>query len=278
MDTTKPIDIINNFGIIGTNVKGHNCTELSKLLYDAFLNKFQVDLQEESAAILSEYRDNIYDCVEYMREVSTTEIKAILETVNKENPYVADIILMSWSLPRHNECMSLRAYDRQYKKNIAAYNHKLIELIDCFVVKNFCYETLTKTNNVPVHCIDILWHYMFGISVEFVFCNDFDKTYVGIKINESDGAEVTDDTFTLFKINLEYVLDMGLGQFVGKTNGSNGSLKSFIRTLITNQDYADEMINCKSPSTNNFIKQVKKIGSDTKKYFGEEFAVVNFCS
>jgi len=87
---------------------------------------------------------------------------------------------MSWSLPRKNKNWSQKFYDKEYKSYIQKYNHMLVDLKDFYVVKNFCIETLTKNNNVPVHCIDILWPYMSGINIEFNFCNDYLKTYIGI--------------------------------------------------------------------------------------------------
>ena len=265
------LQFIQQFDVLDSPTNDINCTEVSKLLYEAFLTKFKISLQSESYEILLTYQHRVYDLVEHMHELDSDRIKSILKILDKENPYVADIVIMSWSLPRVNECLSQVSYDRTYKLNIANYNHLIEECVDHYVIKNFCIETLTKTNNVPVHCIDILWYYMNNLSVEFSFNGDLNQRYVGIKIDD------TDPEYTTIGIHLTYILDMGLGQTIFKTDPvSKGPFRNFLKRFVTDPEMIEAFKTSPQSNSKNYIKQLKQIASNPKKYFGEDIAVSTF--
>jgi len=268
MDPDSNLKFIQQFNILESSADNINCTEVSKLLYEAFLTSFKISLEAESYDILLVYQHRIYDFVENMRELDSDRIKSILGILDKENPYVADIVIMSWALPRVNECLSQTAYDRKYKANIAKYNHLIEEIVDFYVVKNFCIETLTKTNNVPVHCVDILWYYMTNLSVEFSFNGDANRRYLGIKIDDADPE------FTLIGFHLEYILDMDLGRTIFKSDPmAKGPFRNLLKRFVIDPEMVEAFRTSTCSNSKNYIKQRKQILSDLKKYFDEDISI-----
>ena len=241
-----------------------NCIETSKLLYEALLTKFKISLESDSYEILLTYQHSVYDMVERMRELDLDQIKSILIVLDKENPYLLDIVIMCWSLPRVNECMSQTAYNKKYKSNISTYNHTLNNLVEFYPIKNFCIETLTKTNNVPVHCIDILWYYMSKLSIDFLFSGDTNCRYIGIKIDEDDTE------FTCFNFHLKYVLDMGLGRTIFESDHTNkGPMIYLLKKFVIDPEFTKSFELGPESSSKNYMKQRNQILAKFDEYFSE---------
>lgn len=254
------ISYIEQFGILNLDLdtscdNNLKCDHLSHQLYSNILNKFNITIDKSDYDDFVEYQERVYNLIENMRELDNEIIATILIYVNNLNPYLADIIIMSWCLPRANKYLSKRIYNEQYKKNIVLYNKKLIDNIENTVIKNFCIETLTKTNCVPVHCIDYLWYYMNCITLDLEFYNLDFGTYIGFEIPESPGD------YTKMYLNIEYVLFIGLGKIVYQNDVlKKGSFRNFIKLFITdinivkklleyNKNYRTQIINiCKNPT------------------------------
>lgn len=269
MDSDPILSFIEQFEVLSDPTDNINCEEVSKLLYEAFLTKFKISLSEESHEILLIYQNKVYNMVENMHDMSPEEIKSVLKILDEKNPYLADIVLMSWSLPRVNECLSQVGYDNKYKANIKKYNKLLVDIVDFYVVKNFCIETLGKINNVPIHCIDILWYYMNNLSIDFSFNSDVNRRYIEIKF-DADDIE-----YIFFGFHLEYLLDMGLGQNASETDPlDKGPFRIFLKSFVGNTELVKSFATSMEPSSKNYIKQLNLIATNPKKYFGTEVEVV----
>lgn len=240
--------------------------ELSKLCYKAYLNKFKIDLTEEDYSSMKIYQENIFDLVENMHDFDSDKIKLVLKFLDKKNPYLADLVIICWSLPRSDNFLSKRMYHAKYLKNISKYNNKLTEIVNFYVIENFCVETLSKTNSVPIHCIDLLWYWMNGLSLEFSFLNNDNTTYLNIDILEDEFIEIG--------FNMEYLLEMKLGRINYPSDpGSKGTLKDFLKKFINDK----EMINSlsKIPTRLNYVRQLKNISKNPSKYFDEEIEILS---
>ncbi len=267
-DHSACLKFVTQFGILG-DADGLNCPEISKLLYKSFLNKFNIQLDPESYEIMNLYQDKVYEMIGYMHEMESVQIKAILKLLDEVDPGLADIVLMSWCLPRSTEYLSQTAYNEKYKSNIKTYNKLLTEIVDFYVVKNFCSETLTKTNYVPVHCIDLLWYYMNGMSLEFTFGNDYGRGYIGIKIDDRDPE------FTIFNFNMEYLLLMGLGKVSYEADSvPRGLFRDFLKRFVTDAELARSVAQTEYHGGKNFIKQLDKISANPITYFGEDIQIL----
>lgn len=271
---TEPFDAseyVSQFNVIGTISLDQEtelkCDFTSQLLYDAFLKKCQVTLEYSAKEheLLKLYQANVFDFVEDMRNLRQTEIKSILTYLDKENEYLADLVIICWCLPRTDMYRSRQNYNNKYKENISKFNPTLVELVDFFVIRNFCIETITKTNSVPVHCIDLLWYYMNGLSLEFSFTNAENSTYISFTMLE--------DEFIEFTFNLEYLLDFGLGRVVYKSDPLNkGALKDFLKNFVSNPEYVQMLIS--GNTSQNYIKQLERIAKDPIRYFDEKVTVL----
>ena len=260
-------ELIESFNITIDDKDGINCEETSKLLYEAYLTKFQIEVHPSVKTILDIYQDKIFDFVDYLHMIDISVVEEVLIYLDKNSyPHIADIIIMMWSLPRPQEFKSQSRYDAKYNNLIQQQNYKLCKMLDCYVVRNFCYETITKNNNVPVHCIDILWHSMTGMSIEFKFCGEFDKRYLGYEICTDE--ENDKDNFVYFKFNLEYLLRLGLGNELYDSQ-VKVSFKSFSKIFITNQDLFNSIIASKTQSSIHYLHQVKKIILDLPTYYDD---------
>jgi len=222
MSQINPETYLEQFGVLGINEL--NCTVVSKLLYTAFLNKFKVTMTSEEYQYFREYQERVFDLVENLRELDVTIIGEIFSYIDKVNPSLVDIIIMSWSMPRIDIHLSKKIYDTTYKNNIQKYNDKIIKMIHCEPVRKFCLETLCKTNNVPVHCIDFIWLYTETLSLEFAFYNNESRTYIGVIVTDIDDC-------IEIGINMEYILELGLGRVMN----SLCSLKQLLRRFITDE-------------------------------------------
>lgn len=270
MDADSALAFIQQFEVLSDPTDNINCIEVSKLLYAAHLTKFKIELSVESNDILLIYQNKVYNMVENMRNMTPEELKSVFKILDDQNPSLADIVIMSWSLPRVNECLSQLGYDNKYKSNIKKYNKLLVDIVDFYVIRNFCIETLDKNNNVPIHCIDILWYYMNGLSIDFSFNSDANKRYIEIKFDEEDTE------YILFGFHLEYLLDIGLGQNMSETDPfKKGSFRIFLKSFVSNPELVKSFVTSMEPSSKNYIKQLKLIASDSTKYFGTDVACIN---
>lgn len=264
--------VLINYKVINSPDDIINCKEIAKLLYEAFLLKFKIELNPETAEIFYEYQNRIYDLLDYMREETDENIKKILHFIDTEIPCVCDIIIMSWSLSRPGETYSKKGSTSLYKNNIEKFNKKLINIVDFFVIKNFCKETLSKNCSVPIHCMDILWHYMVGMGVEFIFIGDQDRDYVGIIIDEEESGDT--EEFIYIKINIEHILKMGIGSDINN-HPAKISFKQYLKVFITNEQIAESIIALHNKNSENYLKQMSKIIEKTISYFDEEVTPCN---
>lgn len=243
---------IRQFDIIDT--EDFNSSFLSQLLYKAYINKFLIHMEPPEYEIFQLYQNRFFDLIENMREFDIASIKTIFTFFENEDPYVVDNIIMSWCLPRPGSYSSKKYYDDEYSKNIAKFNSKLLEMVEHRPVKNFCIECITKTCNIPIHCINILWHYLTSITVEFDFCDDLHSRYLSIILGD-------DPNIIRIGLNLVYVLNMGLGK-----NPQNN-----FNILIQNMVNDPELINLlsKSSTKKNYIKQLMHINKNIHNYFSK---------
>lgn len=220
----------------------------AQLLYEMYLKKFKLQVDADEFQLINEYQMHVFDCVEHMRLLSLDLIKSIFIYFDQTCPCLADIIIMTWCSPRANEYCSKIMYDKAYRKNIDLYNHKLFELADFYVVRNFCIESLGKTNSIPIHCIDIVWYWMGDYKFEFAFSNIHSSHYIGIS---------TIDDYVNLTINMECILDMGLGICVC----DRGTFKNVIMQFVTDTQLIDRFRTIETK--HNYEQQLKNI---TKKY------------
>jgi hypothetical protein len=249
------------FGLLGS-AGGFNCLEISKLLYEAYLNAFKIEIQPATYEILLIFQHRVYDLIEDLRETDSDQLKLVLKALDEQNPTLADIIIMSWCLPRVNMHLSKIAYDNEYKDNISRYNHLLTSIADFYVIKNFCIETLSKKCSVPIHCIDIIWFHMGGVSVDFGFRGDMGRHYLEFKVDDSE--------YICIDIHMEFILVMGLGQSV--LSDHKGPFSNFLKKFVTEPELIKAL--SESPTAKNYLIQLKRIVADPVKYFGEEIEVV----
>ena len=248
-----------------------HCVNLSNLLYKAILNKFRITIPEDNYQYFKEYQERMFDLVENLRELTSATIPIVFNYLTKINPCLPDIIIMLWCLPRTDSYLSKKIYTSKYKQNIEKYNCKIIKNIENNVIKNFCVETLTKTNNVPVHCIDYLWLYMNGLSFDFTFYNLEGGQYIGFEIPEQNNnyeEKNSTELFIKFGFGIEYMLDMGLGKVVYDSDPLNkGSFRNFLKRIIFDIDMMKNLLS--SPSGNNLKNQLRNISKNPTKYFGD---------
>lgn len=252
-----------------------NVEDLSKKLYRALLNKFMIDVSFQEYNEIKQYQECIFDLVEDLREKDISFIGEFLNYLDNHDPYLADNTIMIWSLPRTDDYLSKKFYNKKYEENIKKYNCKLVELVEHPVVKNFCIETLSKTNYVPVHCIDILWFYMNILSFELFFYNTNSCYYLGFVMPEKRGLW---DEYIEFGLNVPFILEMGLGNvdYLSKKSGAleeveelpRGTFKHFIKKFFTSYFLAEKMVS--SRCGKNYFSQLRKINDNPSKYFGEK--------
>lgn len=179
------------------------------MIYSAFLNKFNIKISQDEYILFKEYQDKIMDFVDILREKNTNDIFSILENINN---YLADVILMMWCLPS-TKYFSKEMYKRKYKENIEKYNWKIN--IKHNIVKSFSIDCLTRTNYIPIHCIDYIWYYMLG---------EIDLNF----INYDCGNYIKIDNGEILSINAEYLLELGLGN----VNDIKGSFKNILKQFF----------------------------------------------
>lgn len=270
------IEYINQFNILGSAGDIH-CENISYDLYSAILNKFKVTMDEDEYSYFKEYQDRMFDLVENLRELSEDTIGIVFDYLQKNNYYLIDIIIMIWCLPRSDNYLSKRMYNNIYRKNIEKYNWKLVKIINHETMKNFCIETLTKTNNVPVHCIDYVWFYMNTISLEFSFYNSESGSYIGFTmpehIDDHDNDNDKTNEYIIFGFNMEFLLDMGLGKvFYENDLTGKGSLRNFLKRFVTDADIVEKLLTTKTRQ--NYYKQLRSIQRNPSKFFGDSLTAL----
>ncbi|AGC01800.1 hypothetical protein H012_gp665 [Acanthamoeba polyphaga moumouvirus] len=261
--TLSPKKFIEQFFV--TKCVDMNCKYLSFLLYSQILSNYKIQLSLEESQILLEYQNRIHNLLRNLREQDSQYILKLFEYLSEiEFNYLIDVIIMWWCLPESNSCFGKKRFNQLYKQCIDKYNHKLINLIECDSMKNFCVEVLARTNTVPVHCIDYLWYYMTNITLEPEFFNSNNSTRITFIIQEGNDESVN----FIFGFNMEYMLYLGLGK-VNYTIGPNKKYPFvvFLKKFITDLVIVNKLLESKTAS--NYKSQVINMSKNLKEYFGE---------
>jgi hypothetical protein len=282
MSNPSPKQILTEYNLWAEGETGELYHQASHMLYQAYLNAFKLRMPQEKYDIVKGYQESLFDLIDALRDTNSITLKNFLEFADKENPYLADLILMSWCLPRTDDFLSMKTYQNKYREYISKYNKIVTDIVDHYVIKNFCVESLTKTNNIPIHCIDYLWYYVNdAISIEFYFTNSSHQAYLSIKsIDTSHDTEEKTKTQNkklktsaakpkieiAFGLDMEYLLGLGLG-FIDYDK-TTSQFSSLIKEIITNKD----MINTysKSFTKENYSRQREILTKNSLKYFKEE--------
>src|SRR5579872_1879092 len=154
--TIDPVPYLYQFGVIGPD-EMLNTDTLSQILFAAYLNHLDKVFSIEEQQYVDEYHERIFNLVENLREHTVGDIQIILEYLYEANPYVLDLVIMTWCLPRHSTYLSEQIHLSRYHTLISSYNHKLIHIINSKAIMQFSAEAMAKTNFVPVHCLDLMW-------------------------------------------------------------------------------------------------------------------------
>ena len=96
---------IAQFNVLGID-EFINCDNLSQIVYAAFLNKFKITMNDEEYIYFKEYQERVFDLVENLRELDTKSISLVFNYLDEKNPYIADIIIMMWCMPRTDNFLS----------------------------------------------------------------------------------------------------------------------------------------------------------------------------
>ncbi|AZL89515.1 hypothetical protein QKC54_gp0302 [Megavirus baoshan] len=263
MTDNTSIKIQNKQFIDNSNIiKNDNmdCKYMSHLLYTKILANGKVEMTVQESQIMMQYQNNVHSFIEIIREYDRENILDILEYLYTiEFEYLADIIIMWWCLPNINTCFCRKTYNNHYKKLIEQYNHKIIELIDTNILKHFCLETISRTNSIPIHCIDYIWYYMTSISIEPEFFNSNNAMHIKITIQ--------DDEYIGFGFNMERLLYLGLGRInYSKANCPKIPFIKILSTFVTDTNVVKNLL--KSSTVSNYKTQVNNINKNINIYFG----------
>jgi len=269
------------FGVISEET---GFAEVSRALYASYLNKLSIGFEENIHTRLIEYSECIFNFVDFLHSLTPEEIRPYLVFLDQnEFAYVADLIFICWCLPLPTESFSQVKYDRDYASNIRRYLPILTDLMDCYVLTNFCLESLTNGKSCPIHCIDLVWHFLVGSELEFRFVNRFSKRFITISPQKET------ESFQL-SINIEYALSIGLGdllidleELMQKSDQSNReklpsvfptvSFKTFTKAFVTSQDLIDTILECDDTSSKNFREQFALIRKSPDKYYGDSLVI-----
>lgn len=252
---------INQFNILG-KTDGINCEYLSQLMYTCLLNKFNIKMSEDEFKIYKEYQNRVFDLIEDLRTKDAKFMSNIFDYLSNKNIYISDIIIMCWCLPRPGTFVSNVIYDNYYRDNIKEFSPIMVKNITHNVMKNFCTETLSKTNNVPIHCIDYIWYYMSNISIDLNFIK-YDRF---LSIEYLNNPIENQSEFVYLNVCLQYLLDLGLGCVVYEQDPLNkGSMRNFLANFMFDINFIETMI--RSDKKANFRKQLSKIYTNPTKYF-----------
>lgn len=152
---------------------------------------------------------------------------------------------MAWSQPRVGKYLSNKFYQIKYTENIKNYNWKLTKLLDTKGMNHFCSDTLSKTNKIPIHCLEILWNHITNFEI-FLTNN---PNYISV---------VMEENILTIGINLEQVLKLGLATEI---------ILPTIKLFFTDKTIADKCLN--SSFHKLFLEQYTHIHANFNKYFGE---------
>lgn len=257
------------------NDKELNCVNLSHMLYASILNKFMITLDSIEYQYFREFQERMFDLIENLRELDIELIEQTFNYLNNQNNYLVDIILMLWSMPRINNIRSKQFYNLEYKKNIKKYNIKIVQLIDMEPIKNFCIESMSKTNYIPIHCIDYISFYLDRITFEISFCDSNGKDYIGFNIDLDKGKNEsflqfnpnkTPDLPVNIRLNMEYFFELGLGNYKYNMKQFSTILKLFINDI--------DIVNRMLQKENTIYKtQLINICKKSNKLFGDDFTI-----
>lgn len=250
-----------------------NSDYLSKLLYTSFLSRFQDSYSAGEYLYFREYQERVSDLVEDMRQLDVPTIQSIFDYLLKVDIYLVDVIIMSWCLPRVANYYSRRSQYSKYRELIEKYLPKLTQMIDHEAIKNFSCDILGKTNYVPIHCIDLLWYYMNGVSIKLSFYNMQSAEYLGIVYKENDehspsgrySGSTDDGEFIEVGFNMIFLLESSLGNVTGPGE-CKGSFRCLLKNLLSNEEVVRGFLDSESGS--NFSKQWDKIRQNSLVYFG----------
>lgn len=269
IDNFDTTEYLNQFDVMGKTDKFDN-DAMIHTLYMALVNKFNMTLDEDQYTLFSIYQEKFYDLMENLIELDVKLISKILSDVHKESEYLSNIIIMSWCLPRAGKYCSKMIYRNKYKQNIRDYNSKLVQLITTEPVANFCIDTLSKKNYVPVHCIDYLWYYMNSVTLILQFYN-YDS---GANIGITPHADHDGDTCIYLGFNMEYMLEFGLGKVnyfseaqlnnTVTSSQSKGSFRMFLINILTNEDIVKNYLSINT--SGNYKRQAVAILRNSSKY------------
>jgi hypothetical protein len=252
---------VDQFGIIGED-EFLNTDIMSQMLFKIYLCHFESDATLDEKIYVDEYQERILNLVENLREHPVDYIEKVLTYVYDKNAYAIDLIIMSWCLPRLSNFLSEALYCERYKSLITKYNSKLIDIKDSICIKQFCIETLSRKGHVPVHCLDLLWHYITSDMELKISGNEY-ADFMGIDLDEYD----TNNTKII--INMERCLSYGLGN----TMNNIGETFNNILTICLNNPISFAAFS-KDKNGKNFKNQYDKIKNNPLKYFGKNIDLI----
>ena len=104
-------------------------------------------------------------------------------------------------------------------------------------MKNFCIESLTKTNYIPIHCIDYLWYYMSNMTINLDFIG-YDR-YIFIEY-KNENSEL------YMHFCIDYLFDNDLGNVIYPTDPFNKrSFQEFLKTFLLDNPIKKSLISNK---------------------------------
>ncbi|BCS82979.1 hypothetical protein QLL95_gp1144 [Cotonvirus japonicus] len=238
----------------------YNCEYLSFFLHGVIINNSNVSITKEESDIFTIYQDNVLNLIDEMRELQETNILEIFNYLDSiKYNYLIDVIIMWWCHPI-NSFISKFAYNKAYINNVQKYNSKLINNITFSLIKHFCLDALSRSNKIPIHCIDLLWYYMNDMCLEFEFYNSNNCLNIGLTITESESI--------IIGFNMEYLLESGLGKINYPTDiGKKKSFATYLKDFVVCEEIIENIMTSKTK--NNYVRQIIKISDNPKKYFGD---------
>lgn len=244
-----------------------SCEILAQRLYSLILTRFTTPIDSDMAKEVVDYQHRFHSLLEDLREQDSCMIASVLTYLARvDYRHVCVLVILCWCLPRPGCFFSKKGYQQGYRDYIGEYNHKLITLIQHPVMREFCIETLTQTNSVPVHCIDYMWFYMDGLSIDLIFHNYAYGDY--IRLTAPEGENVTIDSYIGFSFSLMYMLEMGLAR---ASPSSKGPFMTLLQTFVTDPSLAASTL--ASPTGPHFRTQLKAICADPVHYLGPDIII-----
>lgn len=145
-----------------------------------------------------EFMHSVHDAIDILHEEEQDTITNTLAWLSVEDPYLFDSVILLWCRPRPGVYLSNERQNRAYKELVKEYNHQLVSIVKEESVSSFCLEVCNKTNQVPIHCFDIIWKHFSIQSFEIQWRNEFTSNYVGIRVNQNDDeVKLSIDMYTI---------------------------------------------------------------------------------